>query len=535
MPTGGNKPPMKPADLPKIVTAAQMRSIDERAIQGMGIPSLTLMENAGRGVANLVHDRVFEGSIHGKRVAVVCGRGNNGGDGFVAGRFLAESGARVTFYLIGARSTIKGDAKINCDRLIKIHLPVVEISEGGPKPAFNEFDLLLDAIFGTGFHGPVTGAAAAVVDAMNASGTRIVAIDSPSGLNADTGECVGSVISAFQTVTLACSKKGQWLWPGRRNVGLLDVVDIGIPKEAVTAENPNLSLITEDFVRHSLPVRPPDGHKGTFGKALIIGGSVGMSGAIALAANACMRCGIGLTYVGCPESLADLVGMKATEPVVLPMPEVRPRRVLARRGLGEIVKHIEHVDAVAIGPGLSTHHETQELVRRLVARRTKPTVLDADGLNAFAKDPETLGTPGNVPLIITPHVGEMARLLGCSTESVASDRESAARQAAAKFGCIAVMKGAPTFVAESGGQAYLNPTGNSGMASGGVGDVLTGIIVSSLAQGCEPLTAALMGVYIHGLVGDFAATEIGERSLVASDLVDALPEMLQFLESSRRG
>jgi NAD(P)H-hydrate epimerase len=526
---------MNPADLPKIVTAAQMRAIDERAIQGMGIPSLTLMENAGRGVASVIRDKTLEGNIQGRRVAVVCGRGNNGGDGFVVGRFLAEWGARVTFYLIGARSTIKGDAKINCDRVQKLHLPVVEIGEGGARPAFDEFDLLLDGIFGTGFHGPATGVAAAVVDAMNQSGTRIVAIDSPSGLNADTGECLGSVISAFQTVTLACSKKGQWLWPGRSKVGLLGIVDIGIPKEAVRAENVNLALITEDFVRLSLPARPPDGHKGTFGKALIIGGSVGMSGAVALAANACMRCGVGLTYAGCPESLADLVDMKATEPVILPLPEVRPRRVLARRGLGEIVKHIEAVDALAIGPGLSTHHETQELVRRLVARRTKPTVLDADGLNAFAKSPEVLGPAGEIPLIITPHVGEMARLLGSSAESVASDREGAAHRAAAQFGCIVVMKGAPTLVAEPGGQIYLNPVGNSGMASGGVGDVLTGILVSFLAQGCEPLTAALMGVYIHGLAGDFAATEIGERSLVASDLVDALPEMLQFIELCGRG
>ncbi len=522
---------MKPSELPRIVTAAQMRAIDERAIQGMNISSLTLMENAGRCVATLVRDKVFEGSITGKHIAVVCGRGNNGGDGFVAGRILAEWGARVTFYLIGARSTIKGDAKINCEKLVKVHLPVVEIGETGARPAFNEFDLLLDGIFGTGFHGPITGAAASVVDAMNKSGARIVAIDSPSGLNADTGECDGSVIRAFQTVTLACSKKGQWLWPGRSHAGMLEVVDIGIPRTAVDAENARLALVTETFVRQALPARPPDAHKGTFGKAMIIGGSVGMSGAIALAANACMRSGVGLTYVGCPESLADLVDMKATEPVVLPLPEVRPKRVLARRAIGEIVQHFQRVDAVGIGPGLSTHHETQELVRRLVARRIRPTVLDADGLSAFAKSPAESAGKAEVPLIITPHVGEMARLLESSPETIASDREAAARQAAEKFGCIVVMKGAPTFIAEPGGQIYLNPTGNSGMASGGVGDVLTGMIVSFLAQGCEPLTAALLGVFIHGLAGDYAAAEKGERSLVASDLVEALPEMLQLLDS----
>jgi NAD(P)H-hydrate epimerase len=255
-----------------------------------------------------------------------------------------------------------------------------------------------------------------------------------------------------------------------------------------------------------------------------------MSGAAALAANAAMRAGVGLTYVGVPASLADLVDIQATEPVVLPLPEVRPRRVLARRGLGEIVKHIDNVDAVAIGPGLSQHHETQELVRRLIARRSKPTVLDADGLNACAREITVLETPNETPLIITPHVGEMARLLGRESSEIAADREAAAREAASRFHCIAVMKGAPTFVAEPDGHIYLNPTGNSGMASGGVGDVLTGIIVSFLAQGCPPLVATLLGVYIHGLCGDFVAAELGERSLVASDLIEALPDVLGHVE-----
>lgn len=424
---------------------------------------------------------------------------------------------------------MKGDAQINYDRTQEAHLPVVEVSEDSPLSALAEFDLLVDAIFGTGFHGPVQGVAAKIIDAMNESGVKVVAVDSPSGLDADTGHAHGSIVTASHTVALACSKRGQWLWPGRAHVGALSVVDIGIPSAAVTAQNVTLSLITQHFVQQSLPMRPPDGHKGTFGKALIIGGSVGMSGAVALAANACMRCGVGLTYVGCPESLADIVDIQATEPVVLPLPEVRQRRVLARRALGEIMKYARRIDAVAIGPGVSIHHETQELVRCLVARRTKPLVLDADGLNACSNDPTSL-TPGIVPLIITPHAGEMARLLGKTVESVVADREGTARETSQRFGCITVMKGAPTFVADPSGQAYLNPTGNSGMGSGGVGDVLTGVIVSFLAQGCEPLAAALMGVYIHGLAGDFAASEKGERSLVASDLVGALPEMLQFLE-----
>ena len=521
---------MIPADLPKIVTAAQMRSIDERAIHGIGIPGLTLMENAGRGVAERIRDRVLDGVTTGKRIAVVCGRGNNGGDGFVVGRYLAEWRAEIQFFLIGEARQLKGDAATNYERAVAMGLPVAEILDHSTVPDFSRFEFLVDAIFGTGFKGPISGKASEVADAMVRSGTRVVAVDSPSGLDSDNGEIAGSIVTSCNTISLACSKRGQWMWPGRRHVGMLEVVDIGIPPDAVATENVRLSLITEDFVRQSIPFRPPDGHKGTFGKALILGGSVGMSGAVALAANACMRCGIGLTYAGVPASLADVVDAEATEPVILPLPEVGKRRVLALRGLGKIVEVFDSVDAVAIGPGLSRHHETQELTRRLIARRTKPTTLDADGLNAFEKDSSVLESQSDIPLIITPHVGEMARLLGRSNESVAAERESAAREAAARFHCIAVMKGAPTFIGEPGGQVYLNPTGNSGMASGGVGDVLTGIIVSFLAQKCEPLTAALMGVYIHGLAGDFAAADFGERAMVASDMVAALPDVLVHLE-----
>ncbi|MEW5702352.1 MAG: NAD(P)H-hydrate dehydratase [Candidatus Zixiibacteriota bacterium] len=521
---------MTPIDLPPILTPEQMRAVDGRAIQGMGIPGLTLMEDAGRGIATRIRERLFDGECRDKRIGIVCGRGNNGGDGFVIARYLAEAGASVSIHLLGSIESLSGDARVNADRAIAMGLSPQPVNDSEQIPDFTAFDLLIDAIFGTGFCGPIDGVAAVVVAAMNRSGVRIVAVDTPSGLDGATGSVCDPTIKAHTTMTLAASKRGQWLWPGRGYVGHLETIDIGIPPEAFAAQGTSLALITEVFIRQSLPSRPPDGHKGTFGKALILGGSVGMSGAAALAANACMRAGVGLTYVGVPASLADLVDIKATEPVVLPLPEVRPRRVLARRGLGEIIKHMETVNAVAIGPGLSQHHETQELVRRLIVRRSKPTVLDADGLNACARDIAVLETACDVPLIITPHVGEMARLLGRETSDIAADREAAAREAASRFHCIAVMKGAPTFIAAPDGHVYLNPTGNSGMASGGVGDVLTGVIVSFLAQECGPLVAALLGVYIHGLAGDFAAADVGERSLVASDLIEALPEVLGYLE-----
>ncbi|MBD3299505.1 MAG: NAD(P)H-hydrate dehydratase, partial [candidate division Zixibacteria bacterium] len=496
----------------------------------MDIPSLTLMENAGRGVAEIIRDELCDGDVSGRPIAIVCGRGNNGGDGFVVGRYFRNWSAAVSIFLIGTPDRLKGDGEVNYKRATAEGIVVTPVDSADTVPEFDRFELLVDAMFGTGFRGPIKGTAEHVVEAMNRSGVRIVAVDNASGVDSDSGEADGAVVSAYLTVSLACSKRGQWLYPGRSHVGQLRVVDIGIPAEAVAEENIRLAQIINEFVGQSLPARPPEGHKGTFGKALILGGSVGMSGAVALAANACMRCGVGLTYAGVPASIADLIDIKATEPVVLAFPEVNKKRVLARRGLGEITQRIETVDAVAIGPGLSRHHETQELTQRLVSRRTKPTVLDADGLNAFEKDRSALETDSNVPLIITPHVGEMARLLERSTADIAADREQAAIDAAHRFKCIAVMKGAPTFVAAADGSVYLNPTGNNGLGSGGVGDVLTGIIVSFLAQGVEPLTATLMGVYIHGLAGDFAAADYGTRSLVASDLVSALPDVLLHLE-----
>ena len=520
---------MKPDSLPPIVTAAQMRAIDDYAIGKLGIPSLTLMENAGAGVAQGIIKHIFDGNPQGKKVAILCGPGNNGGDGFVVARHLADVGAAVTVYLIGPVSRLKGDARTSADRAERQGIKPVVIDETDRPPDLSKNDLIVDAIFGTGFHGGISGIAARLIDAANSSGVPIAAIDTPSGLDGDTGTMATPTVSATYTFTLGATKLGQWLWPGRASVGDTEIIDIGIPVEAVAAQNLHLRLITEDFVRRSLPIRPPDGHKGTFGKALIIGGSVGMSGAVVLAANACMRCGVGLTYAAVPESLVDAVDSGAVETVVRPLPEVGGKRVIARRALGEIMRLWTEIDAVAIGPGLSTHHETQELVRRLVMRRQKPTVLDADGLNACAKDTSCLEATNDVPLIITPHAGEMARLVGQGVEAITKDRQSAALEAARRFRCIVVMKGAPTFVAEPDGEVFLNPTGNSGMATGGVGDVLTGMIVSLLAQGCDPLSAALCGVYLHGLAGDEVADEYGEASVVASDLVACLPHAFQAL------
>lgn len=501
-----------------------MRALDELAIKKYGIPSLELMENAGSGVARYVIDRICEHAITGRKIAILCGPGNNGGDGYVVARHLAAAGAKVEICSVVSVSKLKGDARVNADRASENGISLSVIGEGAQPIDLSGHHIIVDAIFGTGFHGRIDGSAARLIRAANASGVPIVAIDTPSGLDTESGQIAEPTIHSAHTLTLGAAKLGQLLWPGRAIVGELDVIDIGIPEEAIRELGPKTFLVTSEFVCQSLPARPPDGHKGTFGKALIIGGSAGLSGAVVLASNASMRSGVGLTYAAVPESLVDVVDAGAIETVTRALPEVGGKHVLARRALGECLRLSDQVDAIAIGPGLSMHHETQELVRRLITRLGKPAVIDADGLNACAKDPSCLEVERRAQLILTPHVGEMARLLETSNEEIAGDRRAAATEAARRFKAIIVMKGAPTFVADPDGLVYLNPTGNSGMASAGVGDVLTGIIVSLLAQGCPPLGAALSGVYLHGLAGDLAAAVYGERSLVANDVVNAIAE-----------
>lgn len=523
---------MTPNDLPPIVTSAQMRAMDDYAVAQCGVSSLALMENAGTSIAEWIVQYFSQREIPIPHVAILCGPGNNGGDGFVIARRLAEAGMTVTVLATLPEHQLKGDARANAQKLTNSKVQWSTLTDSITPPDLTRFDLIVDALYGTGFHGSISGVSAALIDSANRSSVPIVAVDTPSGLDNDTGRLSAPAIIADHTLTLAASKLGQWLWPGRQAVGNLEVVDIGIPESAVRAVRSSTSIIVHDFVSASLPRRPADGHKGTFGTALIVGGSCGMSGAVAMAAAACQRAGAGLCYAATPASLVDAVDVSARETVVMPLPENRRRRSLSTRALGDTLRLTARADAVAIGPGLSTHHETQELVRRLIDRIDKPCVIDADALNACADDTSCLSKARPIPLVLTPHAGEMARLLAIPVEAVVAERMSVAIQAARQFSCVVVMKGAPTFVAGPTGHVYLNPTGNSGMATGGSGDVLTGIIVSLLAQRCPPLDAALAAVYIHGLSGDLAAEELGERSLIATDLISFLPQTFRLLETA---
>ncbi|NIS15727.1 MAG: NAD(P)H-hydrate dehydratase [candidate division Zixibacteria bacterium] len=510
----------------KIVTAEQMQDIDKTAIKGRGIPSLELMENAGRGIAEYLYE-ISDDDVTAKSVAVICGKGNNGGDGFVVGRYLSELGADVRFYLLGKKDELKGDAEINHKRAHEINLPIHEISSADEIDLDEETDLIVDAIFGTGFHGDIRSPMDKMVDKINSYDIPIAAVDCPSGLNTTTGELSKSSIIADFTATLAMPKIGHFLYPGVEHVGELTVIDIGIPEEVVEEKNLDLNLIDEAFIDEYLPHHSEGGHKGNLGKLFIIAGSEGSTGAACMAANSATRAGIGLCFLGVPESLNDICEVKCTEALTRTLPEVGKKRCFALRGLGKFKQYFEWADAVALGPGIGTHHETKELVKRLISRIKLPTVIDADGLNCFEGDTQPL-IEAEFPCVLTPHPGELSRLIDTSLKEIAADRFKYARIAADHLKKVVLLKGAPTFVAEPNGQVYLNPTGNIGMAKGGSGDVLTGLIGTLLAKGLSPLQAACCGAYLHGMAGDFCRDEIGSMGMIPTDMIDMLPEVLLY-------
>jgi hydroxyethylthiazole kinase-like uncharacterized protein yjeF len=431
-------------------------------------------------------------------------------------------------------------------------LPITEVLKKEKIPSKIEADLIVDAFFGTGFSGEITGFTKDVVEIINSSGIRVISVDIPSGLHADTGQFAGPCIKAERTVTMALPKIGHFFFPGKEMSGKVSVVDIGVPEHVIEKENINLNLITEEDVKKMLPKRPGDAYKGTCGRVVLIAGSTGLTGAASLASLSSLRAGAGMAILGIPQSLNPILEIKLTEVMTKPLPDVRKKGALALRGLGEIRELLKWGDCCALGPGLGQHFETIELVRRLVSKINMPTVIDADGLNAIARDVSIL-KECQAPLILTPHIGELSRLNGVPIGEIAKDRIKYASDFAKEYNCVLVFKGAPTIISEpsgmnhtahTSGQTYVNPTGNAGMATAGSGDVLTGIIVGLLAQmlmlkkvenpaegGGEEikkimLDSALAGVYIHGLSGDLAKEEKGEMGMIAGDMLEKIPDTL---------
>jgi NAD(P)H-hydrate epimerase len=511
----------------KIVTGTEMQTLDRRTIVEAQIPSAVLMERAGEEIVRHLED--YCGPARGKTITVLCGKGNNGGDGLVVARLLHRRRARIHVVLLTPITDLGRDTAVMYRRLVRItgRAAIVRFrSIDQTRALLASSDILIDALLGTGLSTAVTGAYREAIELINNAGKPVIAIDIPSGLHADTGAILGQAIRATLTVTCGLPKLGLYINAGIDQAGAIRVADIGIPPAYVDAIETRTLLLTADGAFESLPKRIPSSHKGTFGHAGIIAGSVGKTGAAALAAQAALRVGAGLVTVATPSSVNDVLEGKLLEAMTMPLPETKAR-TLARSGLDRILAFIQARKAVAIGPGLSTHHETVELVQSLMQHLDRPCVLDADALNALTGRALLL-TKCKTPPILTPHPGEMARLeVDATTQSVNADRIGTAKRFAQERGVFVVLKGARTVIARPDGLIAICPTGNPGMATAGTGDVLTGMIVGLLAQGIPAWGAACTATYFHGLAGDLAAQQLGQQGMLAGDLIAQIPYALQ--------
>ncbi len=514
----------------KILTAAQMREVDRITIEELGVPGILLMENAGLGVVSVLEQRFAP--LGKQRIAILCGKGNNGGDGFVVARQAWMRGLRPRVVVLAEPDSIGGDARVMYDVLVKTccQPQVVRDLNGwlALKPELSNCTLLVDAILGTGLSGPVQGLLGEILRDINASfaGLPLVAVDIPSGLPSDSGVGLGESLRADITVTFTAPKVGQILPPNCERVGELVVKPIGTPPEVYEGrEDFYLNLVTPRQLAACARVRESGAHKGRFGHVLVVAGSRGKGGAAALTGQAALKIGAGLVTVATAQGIQPVVAGFVPELMTEPLPETETGSISAAAlDQDRFQKIAGDKDVLALGPGLSTRPDTVAFVRRVVRDIPLPLVLDADGLNAFAGQPAALGGR-SAPLVITPHPGELARLLDLSTTEVLRKRVELARSLAGEQGIFVVLKGFRSLVAEPNGQVYVNPTGNPGMASGGTGDVLTGFLAGLMAQFPDLSLADVLcaAVYIHGLAGDLAVAETGEKALVATDLIRCLP------------
>ena len=502
----------------RVLTAAESRGADRRAIEELGVPALVLMENAALGVADAVGERFPEA----RRVVVVCGPGNNGGDGLALARQLATRGYEVEARLARFGRELSGDCAHQRALAAGLGIPVAEIGAGeldGEAERLGRFDLVVDALFGTGLNKPLDGAFAALVAALDACGRPVVAVDLPSGLDADAAAPIGPAAAARLTVTFGSLKPAHVLPPACDRCGEVVVADLGVPLAA--EEGPGaLHLLVGEELAGALSPRRADAHKGDFGHLLLVAGSRGKAGAAVLAARAAVAGGAGLTTVAAPEELLSPLVAGCPEAMSVALPQTRGGGI-ALAAVEALLAAARERTTVAIGPGLGRDPETEEAVRRLALATDRLLVLDADGLNAFAGRVEELARRP-APTVLTPHPGELARLLGTSAGAVQGDRLAAAREAASRSGATVVLKGRRTIVAAADGEAWINPTGNPAMASGGSGDVLTGLLAARLAQGEEPEFAAALAVYWHGLAGDLAVERLGGPAVAAGELIASL-------------
>lgn len=507
----------------KVLTAAAMQELDRRTIADAGIPGAVLMENAGRGVADTVVQRYPE--LFPGPVLILCGRGNNGGDGFVIARHLHTAGWSVQLILLAERGALSGDAGImlgmfeQSGGVVSEAADVTTLADALAEAAGCR--LCIDALLGTGFARSPEGVLAAAIDWLNRQPVPVVAVDLPSGVDASTGGIPGVAVQAALTVTFAFPKVGLVSYPGAGYAGEVVTVPIGIPAAVSASAADDLLLVDAGEARSLLPPRPADGHKGTFGHLLVMAGSLGKSGAAVMAAEAGLRAGAGLVTLACPAGMQQVAAAHLIEVMTAPLAEVDG--VVSLQAMEELLALSVGKQAVAIGPGLGTTGEAGALVRRFLKETALPVVVDADGLNALDGHHEVLAQRRNRLTVLTPHPGEMARLSGRSVTEIQNDRIGAAREFATAHGVVLVLKGARTVTAFPDGRVRINGSGHAGMASGGMGDVLTGLLGGLLAQGMEAGAAAALGVYLHGLAGDRLRQHYGDAGLLATDLLRELP------------
>jgi len=506
-----------------VLTPEEMGTLDRITIEEIGIPQEVLMENAGRTVYSVMEQN-FEFPLDEAKVTVIAGPGNNGGDGLVVARYLLERVERLSVFLVGKRSSLKGSALLNLNVFEKMGgtvREILEINEYVKNEILNS-DIIVDAIFGTGFKGKPQNIYKDVIELINASGAFVISVDIPSGINGATGESNGIAVLADITVTMAFPKIGHLLYPGRLHTGELIIANIGIP-ESLAEERIKRHTIEEKELKTFLPVRFGPEHKGEVGRVLIFAGSTGFSGAATLASLASLRIGAGLAYLAIPKSLNPVLEVKATEVITIPVEE--ENGVITKDAINEIYKKEITFDCIAMGPGLTRREQIKDAVIEILKKYKGPIVLDADAVVVLSGNTDIL-KGRDIPPILTPHPGELGSLLHISPSEVNRKRIEIAERFAKEYEVILVLKGAPTVIASPEGHIWINTTGNPGLASGGTGDVLTGMIAGLLAQELSPLRASMLGVYLHGLAGDFAAADLSTYSLLASDLLDYIPDAI---------
>ncbi|HHP7233918.1 MAG TPA: NAD(P)H-hydrate dehydratase [Desulfobacterales bacterium] len=517
-----------------LVTADEMRAMDRRTIETFGIPGRVLMESAGRGAAEFLLEQFPD--IGARNVAVVAGRGNNGGDGHVIARCLAQRDIAVTVYLLAERSRVSGEAGENLGLLTEMGVPVEEVPDGdafdAAKAAMRRHDLWIDAILGTGLKSDVKGFFRDVIEFINNSEHPVFAVDVPSGLDSDTGRICGSCIRASATATFAFAKTGHFIHPGASLRGVLRIVDIGVPPHIVAEVAPKQFLLTTSWIQAVLRPRAPDIHKGKTGHLLVAAGATGKTGAASMTAMGAMRSGAGLVTLAVPAALNAILETLLTEVMTVPL-EDQGSGILKAPAAKILLELAEGKNALALGPGIGQSAETRQAVRALVSECRTPLVIDADGLNLLADDTSVLRHRKSAT-ILTPHPGEMARLTGGSVADIQSDRVGCARRFAEDHRVHLVLKGANTVIAHPDGSVYLNSTGNAGMASGGMGDVLTGMIAGFLAQGYSPDAAANIGVYLHGAAADSLAESVGPYGYIATDVMQQIPVEIGRITSCKQ-